>query len=158
MRKLLILLIILGSSLNTALMAAPSKNQGPIMLEPRSEREAWAEKMREQEKANQSIFARIYNFVMARLGLSSNPEENRKNYRKDIVPEVFVQDNCSDCLKLQHFFEDSKMPFIRYDINRDLKGAQIYHSLGMSSMPLTRVGTTVVKGYDPQRIEVLMAP
>jgi len=127
------------------------------MLEARREHQEWEAQQKAKEEAERPFLVRLYCQIMTKLGFAPD-DQVKKTYRKDITPEIFVQDNCEDCRKLERFFDDSKMPYIRYDIQRDLKGLEIYKSLGINSMPLTRVGTTVVKGYDPARIEVLMAP
>lgn len=153
MRKSLIVLIILGFCSVT--QAEPPGQ--PVMLEAARDHKAWEAQERAKKEAEKSFITRIYEQIMAKLGFTQD-ESKKKTYRKDVVPEIFVQDNCEDCRKLERFFEDNKMPYIRYDIQRELKGTNIYNSLGVKSMPLTRVGTTVVKGFNPQRIEVLMAP
>lgn len=148
MRKLLILFIILSFCSVTS-----AQTQGPIMLDAKREQK----ERQQKEEAAKPWLAKLYEQFLQLIGKGPEQKE-QKHFRKDLIPELFVQDNCEDCRKLERFFEDSKMPYIRYDVQRDLKGAEIYNSLGVSSMPLTRVGTTVVKGYDTKRIEELMQP
>lgn len=157
MRKLLILLLILSLPLPSSAATTAGKTSGPVMLEARREHKEWEAQQKAKAEAEKSFLRRIYDQVMTKLGFATD-DTVKKTYRKDLIPEIFVQDNCEDCRKLERFFDDSKMPHVRYDIQRDLKGADIYHSLGIAAMPMTRVGTTVVKGYDTKRIEVLMAP
>lgn len=155
MRKLLILFIILCFYSVTGVCFAQGspEQKGPILLDAR--RELQDRKLKEE--AEKPWLLKLYEQFLSLIGQGPQ-EEKKKVFRHDVTPEFFVQDHCEECRMLERFFEDSKMPYIRYDIQRDLKGAQIYQSLGVDALPLTRIGNIVVKGYDPKRIEALMQP
>ena len=66
--------------------------------------------------------------------------------------EIFVTSWCPYCRKLESFLKSHDIPYTRYDIEADAKGAQIFDKIGGTGVPVSRVGNEVIHGYDPERI------
>ena len=66
--------------------------------------------------------------------------------------EIFVTGWCPYCRKLESFLTKSHINFKRYDIEKDTKAAQLFSRLGGNGVPMARVGSKVIHGYDPQAI------
>jgi glutaredoxin len=66
--------------------------------------------------------------------------------------EVFVTSWCPYCTKLESFLKKEGIDYTRYDVEQDAKGAEIFRSIGGSGIPVTRVGSQVVPGYDPEAV------
>ena len=66
--------------------------------------------------------------------------------------EVFVTSWCPYCNQLESFLKKENIPYTRYDVERDAKGAEIFEKIGGAGVPVARVGNKVIHGYDPERI------
>ncbi len=80
---------------------------------------------------------------------TSSPTSPAKRNRS---VEIFVTSWCHYCQELESFFKKKNIRYTRYDIERDKKGAAMHLQLGGGGVPVTKVGATVVRGYDPQGI------
>jgi glutaredoxin len=69
-----------------------------------------------------------------------------------VTVEVFVTSWCQYCRKLEAFLKENQIRYTRYDVEADAKGAAIFQKLGGTGIPVTRVGSVVIHGYDPGRI------
>lgn len=70
--------------------------------------------------------------------------------RADI--EVFVTSWCGYCRKMLGFLRDKGIPFTVHDIEKDSDAARTYRELGGSGVPVVRVGSHVVHGYNPEAV------
>ncbi len=70
--------------------------------------------------------------------------------------EIFVTSWCGYCKKLEKFLKDRNIPYTRYDIETNPQAAEVYQSMGGTGVPVTRIGSTIVYGYDPDRILELL--
>ncbi len=70
--------------------------------------------------------------------------------------EVFVTSWCGYCKKLERFFNDRDIPYTSYDIETNARAAEAYQSMGGTGVPVTRIGSDIVYGYDPDRILELL--
>ena len=67
--------------------------------------------------------------------------------------ELFITSWCGYCRALEQQMKIMGIPYRRYDIEKDPAGRKIYLSMGGDgSVPWTRVGTTVIPGYEPDGI------
>ncbi|MDH4099670.1 MAG: DUF4124 domain-containing protein [Nitrospirota bacterium] len=82
----------------------------------------------------------------------SQQEEPRKREVTSKTLEVFVTSWCPYCKKLEAFLDAKKIPYTRYDIEKDEKAHRVYKELGGRGVPLTRIGSDVVRGYNPEAI------
>ena len=65
--------------------------------------------------------------------------------------EVFVTSWCPYCRQLEALLKQNNVPYTRYDVEKDVKGAEIFEKLGGTAVPVARVGKEVIHGYDPDR-------
>jgi glutaredoxin len=70
--------------------------------------------------------------------------------------EIFVTSWCGYCKKLEKFLKVHDIPYTRYDIEANPQAAEAYRSMGGTGVPVTRIGTDIVYGYDPDRILELL--
>lgn len=66
--------------------------------------------------------------------------------------ELYVTSWCGYCKKMERFLKEKGIPYTRYDIEKDANAARTYQELGGSGVPVTRVGTSVVHGYNPDAV------
>jgi glutaredoxin len=66
--------------------------------------------------------------------------------------ELFIMERCSLCTRMINFLNAKGIPYIKHDIEKDRKAAQVFRELGGRRVPLTRLGTDVVTGYAPDDI------
>ena len=66
--------------------------------------------------------------------------------------EVFVTPWCPYCKKLESFLKKSEIDYTRYDVEAEAQAGAELDRLGVSGVPVTRVGNEVIEGYDPQKI------
>ncbi len=66
--------------------------------------------------------------------------------------EVLVTSWCPYCKKLEKFLKEQRISYVRYDVEHDAKGMQIHNQLGGGGVPVTRIGSTVLRGFNPDAI------
>ncbi len=66
--------------------------------------------------------------------------------------EVFVTDWCPYCRRLEEFLKSKGIAYQRYNIELDKEASDKYAALGTSGVPVTRIGTKVIHGYNPDAI------
>lgn len=66
--------------------------------------------------------------------------------------ELFVTSWCGYCKKMERFLKEHGIPYTRYDIEKDDNAARTYRELGGSGVPVVRVGSNVVHGYNPDAV------
>ena len=62
--------------------------------------------------------------------------------------DVYVAPWCGFCRALEGDLRGRGIPFFRHDIEADAHAKREYVALGGEGLPLTKVGTQVVTGYD----------
>lgn len=65
---------------------------------------------------------------------------------------VFVTAWCPYCKQLETFLRSRGIAYKAYDIEKNAEGRKLYSSLGVSGVPVVKIGETVIPGYDPDRI------
>lgn len=83
-------------------------------------------------------------FLLAVLSNTSFAQEKKV--------DVFVTSWCPYCTKLEKFLKKQDIEYTRYDVETDLEGKKIFDEIGGEGIPVTRVGSAVVHGYDPDGI------
>lgn len=79
-----------------------------------------------------------------RSGASSSAAE------RDV--EIFVTAWCPYCAKLEKFLKAEGIRYTRYDIEKSKVGARKYNKLGVRGVPIVRVGSTIIPGYNESAI------
>jgi len=66
--------------------------------------------------------------------------------------EVFVTSSCGYCRKMLRFLNEKGIPYKVRDIEQDNEAARTFRQLGGRGVPVTRIGTRVINGYNPQAV------
>jgi glutaredoxin len=75
---------------------------------------------------------------------------NRAQARPDV--EVFMTSWCGYCRRMVGFLREKGIPFTAHDIEADKEAARTYRELGGSGVPVVRIGSHVVHGYNPDAV------
>lgn len=78
------------------------------------------------------------------------PQQNDLHRSADV--ELFMTSWCGYCKKMVRFLNEKGIPYTAYDIEKDEGAARIYRSLGGRGVPVVRVGSHVVHGYNPEAV------
>ena len=83
--------------------------------------------------------------------------ESTPHYRASSDRRVIllVAPGCPYCLMAEELLKKKRVTYKRLDINKDEEGRVLYQSLGGGGVPILKVGTKVVRGFDP--IEIVAA-
>ena len=71
----------------------------------------------------------------------------------DVV--VLVIQGCPYCDKTEAFLIKKGINYKRYDIEKDAHGKSLYQKLGGGGVPLIKIGSNIIRGFQPD--EILMA-
>ncbi len=66
--------------------------------------------------------------------------------------EIFVTSWCPYCVKLEKFLKAKRIKFTRYDIERSKVGSKKYSEMGVQGVPIVRIGSTVISGFNEAAI------
>ncbi len=66
--------------------------------------------------------------------------------------EIFVTSWCPYCRGLEEFLQANQVQYKRYDIETDPEGAMLHQRLGAGGVPLIRIGSTVIRGFNERAI------
>jgi glutaredoxin len=66
--------------------------------------------------------------------------------------EVFITASCGYCKKMVRFLTEKGIPFTAYDIQKDSAAARTFQELGGTGVPVIRVGSHIVRGYNPEAV------
>lgn len=65
---------------------------------------------------------------------------------------VLVIQGCPYCNKAEEFLQKKGINYRRYDIERDAGGQALYRKLGGGGVPLIKIGSSVIRGFQPDEI------
>jgi glutaredoxin len=66
--------------------------------------------------------------------------------------EMFVTSWCGYCKMMERILDKKGISYTTYDIEKDDSAARVFQKLGGRGVPLIRVGSKVVYGYDPDTV------
>ncbi len=66
--------------------------------------------------------------------------------------EVFTRAGCPWCTKMEEFLRSKGIRYTKHDIDKDNDAARTFKELGGRGVPLTRVGSKVVHGFNPDEV------
>lgn len=66
--------------------------------------------------------------------------------------ELYMTQWCHYCRKMEAFLTKNRIKYRRYNIEYDKAAHRRYKQMGGKGVPLTKVGTYVIKGYDPSAV------
>jgi glutaredoxin len=78
-------------------------------------------------------------------------QESGRSYEAKTV-EVYMTAWCGYCRKMTRFLDEKAIPYTAYDIEKDAAAARTYRELGGSGVPVVRVGSQVIHGYNPDAV------
>ena len=96
--------------------------------------------------------AREFDAQIKTLNVPEHSLRPEKSAAKAGKVEVFVTDWCPYCKKLEAFLKAKKVQYTRYNIERDKKGAKLHAQLGGGGVPVLRVGSQVIHGFDQAQV------
>ena len=66
--------------------------------------------------------------------------------------DIFVTSWCGYCKKMKQFLDTKGIRYTAFDIEKDSNARKQYKELGGRGLPLTRIGSSVVRGYNPDAV------
>ena len=66
--------------------------------------------------------------------------------------EIFVTAWCPYCKQLEAYLKAHRIDYTRHDIEKSAAARMMYEELGGGGLPTTRIGSTVIQGFDEQAI------
>ncbi len=88
----------------------------------------------------------------AQESTAPEPPEQRRVVSPSTNVEVFMTSWCGYCRKMIKFLNEKGIPYTAYDIEKDSAAARAYGELGVRGVPVVRVGSHVVSGYNPEAV------
>lgn len=85
-----------------------------------------------------------------RKGEEPPPPQSRSYGSANV--EVFVTSWCGYCRKMERFLKEKGIQYTAYDIEKDDNAARIHKELGGGGVPVIRIGSDVVHGYNPEAV------
>jgi glutaredoxin len=85
--------------------------------------------------------------ILADAGL-----QKAKSGRSCPTVEIFVTSWCGYCKMMEQVLDKKGIAYTTYDVEKDDNAAKIYRELHGRGVPLIRVGSKVVYGYDPETV------
>ena len=70
--------------------------------------------------------------------------------------EIYVTEWCPHCSSLERYLKEKKVAYQRYDIEKDSSARQRYKKLGGAGVPLARVGSKILRGFDSQALDAAL--
>ena len=66
--------------------------------------------------------------------------------------EIFVTSWCPYCKQLESYLRAHRIDYLRHDIEKSATARMMYEELGGGGFPITRIGSTVIQGFDEDAI------
>jgi glutaredoxin len=66
--------------------------------------------------------------------------------------EIFITSWCGYCQKLEKFLKSKRIRYSRYDIEKSSSARQRYQKLGGTGVPVVKIGSKVIRGYNTDAI------
>jgi glutaredoxin len=67
--------------------------------------------------------------------------------------EIYVADWCPYCKRLEQYLTERKIRFVRHDIEASTAAAARHKSLGGGGVPLTVIGSKVIRGFNERALQ-----
>lgn len=83
---------------------------------------------------------------------AQEPPKQQNTHAGSMHVEVFLTSWCGYCKKMVRFLKEQGIPYTAYDIEKDSAAARTYRELGGNGVPVVRVGSHVVHGYNPEAV------
>ena len=66
--------------------------------------------------------------------------------------EVYTAPWCGSCRKLESCLKEERIRYVRYDIDKSQIARKRYQKLCTTGVPVTKIGTHLIRGYDPEQV------
>jgi glutaredoxin len=66
--------------------------------------------------------------------------------------ELFQTSWCGYCKKMERFLKEKGISYVSYDIEQDSTAAKTFREMGGRGVPVVRIGSTVIRGYNPDAV------
>ena len=76
----------------------------------------------------------------------------KQKFKSEKKVEIFITSWCPYCQKLEKFLKSRNIKYTRYDIEKDSKGKRLYKQLNETGIPITRVGSKIIRGFNTAAI------
>ena len=83
---------------------------------------------------------------------AQEPPKQQNSYSGSANVEVYMTSWCGYCKKMVRFLNEKGIPYTAHDIENDSAAARTYRELGGNGVPVVRVGSHVVHGYNPDEV------
>ena len=70
--------------------------------------------------------------------------------------EIFVTSWCPHCKDLESYLASKHVKYNRYDIEKDSVGKSKYDQIGVRGVPVIKLGSTVISGFDRAAVDELI--
>lgn len=86
----------------------------------------------------------------SRIMLFINPIEHQGLLAHDVV--MYTTSWCPYCTKARKFLRAAEVPFTEYDVEKSPQAYAEYERISGRGVPVLKIGTQVIQGFDPARI------
>ena len=87
-----------------------------------------------------------------RIVLADANSQKAKSARNCPVVEIFVTSWCGYCKMMEQVLDKKGIAYTTHDVEKDDNAAKTFRKLHGRGVPLVRVGSKVVYGYDPDTV------
>src|SRR5580765_2634310 len=93
----------------------------------------------------------------AAAGLSSwvRPDDWQGGRLMNVV--IFTSASCGSCQQAKNFLAEHNIPFLERDLATDSTAIEELMKAGFRLLPVIRVGTQAIQGFDPAALKKLLA-
>jgi glutaredoxin-like protein NrdH len=71
---------------------------------------------------------------------------------------IFTTPGCTSCGHAKAFLEERGVPFVERNLAADSRAMEELIALGARMLPVVRVGSRMISGFDPAAIGALLQP
>ena len=84
--------------------------------------------------------------------IAQEQPKQRSSYSGNPTVEVYLTSWCGYCKRMVRFLNEKGIPYTAYDIDKDPAAARTHKELGGRGVPVVRIGTKVVHGFNPDKV------
>jgi glutaredoxin len=67
--------------------------------------------------------------------------------------ELYLTSWCGYCKAAESYLKEKKVSYKRFDIEKDPSAKKVYDRIGNGGIPVIRIGSQVLQGFDPAELE-----
>jgi len=108
-----------------------------------------------RNQSTEASLPSLNRFEFIDQGTSAEYKSKREISSPDI--EIFVTSWCGYCTRLENYLRQKNVRFKKYDIEQSITGKRKYDSLRGRGVPVIKIGSEVITGFNPGKIDQLLA-